>query len=191
MTITAAIITVSCAVLLLAAGYFFRSRRRRQRRQAQKVKPHRQTGKELPATLARRERPSLDSAELVTNVNQRRDLSPLLDRIAANGRFSTMLLSDDDGLPLACTSGSENLDRLAANSIRLVMTADRLSGEENPDTLSMMVRDTSGTTTLYRTFHVRGKKLFLTAVSNDLRLTSAALDPAIIKIEAVLTTIAG
>jgi hypothetical protein len=134
------------------------------------------------------ERPSLELEESGANAVQRRDLTPLMDKIAASGRFTMVFLSDDAGLPLAHTSTYNDLERLVAAPTRLAIVADQISGEEGADPHSIMLRDASGTTMLCRIFRIRGQRLSLTALSNDLRLTSVALDPALLKIEAALAT---
>jgi hypothetical protein len=70
----------------------------------------------------------------------------------------------------------------------LALVADQIGEEQGIAPLSVMVRDASDATTLCRIFRVQGQRLSLTAVSNDSRLTSVALDPALMKIEAALST---
>lgn len=212
MTIIAIITGFGAAVLLLTAGYLFGLRRGAQAREVlrRQVQQQAQTLRQLTdqssrravdqevslrttiqqvlAPLVERERLSLDLAEFSTNAGQRRDLAPLLDKIAAVGTFTTVLLSNEEGLPLASNRTSKNLDRLAAASTRLAVVADQISGEKGLEPLSIMLRDASGATTLCRIFRVQGQRLSLTAVSNDLRLTSVALDPALTKIETALAT---
>lgn len=212
MTIAAIITGFGAAVLLLAAGYLFGLRRGAQarevlrqqlqqqaetlrqltdqssRRAADREVSLRTTIEQVLAPLVERERLSLDLAEFSTKAGQRRDLAPLLDKIAAVGTFTTVVLSNEEGLPLASNRTSRNLDWLAAASTRLAVVADQISGEEGIEPLAVMLRDASGATTLCRIFRVQGQRLSLTAVSNDLRLTSMALDPALTKIETALAT---
>jgi len=212
MTIIAIITGLGAALLLLTAGYLFGVRRgalsrellRQQaqqqaetlkqlseqysRRTADQEGSLRTTIQQVLAPLVERERLSLDLAHFSTRSGQRRDLAPLLDKIAALGHFTTVLLSNEDGLPLAANSASRNLDQLAAASTRLALVADQIGGEQGLAPLSVMVRDASDATTLCRIFRVQGQRLSLTAVSNDSRLTSVALEPALMKIEAALST---
>jgi len=140
------------------------------------------------APLVERERISLDLAQFAGSVGQRRDLVPLLDKVAAVGRFETILLANEEGLPLAANSAAVHLERLAAASTRLALVADQIAGEHGVAPLSVMLRDASDATTLCRLFRVQDQKLTLTAVSSDSRLASVALDPALAKIEMALWT---
>jgi len=209
---TFAILTgLGAAILLVTAGYLLgvrggaqaREHLRRQARQQAAYLQHlneqsslqaadqegslRATIQQVLAPLVERERLSLDLAQFGTGSGQRRDLVPLLDKIAAVGKFTTVLLSNEEGLPLAANRASRNLDRLAAASTRLALVADQIAGEQGVAPLSVMVRDLSDATTLCRIFRVQGQRLSLTALSNDSRLTSVALDPALLKIESALT----
>lgn len=212
MTIIAIITGFGAAILLLTAGYLFGLRKGAQAREDLRQQTQQQaetlrqltdqssrratdqevslrtTIQQVLAPLVERERLSLDMAQVSTNAGQRRDLAPLLDKIATVGTFTTVLLSNEEGLPLASNRTSKNLDRLAAASTRLAVVADQVAGEEGRAPLSIMVRDASGATTLCRIFRVQGQRLALTAVSNDQRLTSVALDPALMKIETALST---
>jgi hypothetical protein len=210
MAIIAILTGLGAAVLLLTAGYLFGVRRGAQARESlrQRIQQDAETLRRLTdqssrraadqelslrttiqqvlAPLVERERISLDLAEFGTKGGQRRDLSPLLDKIAEVGTFTTVLLSNEEGLPLASNRTSKNTDRLAAASTRLAVVADQISGEEGLEPISIMLRDASGATTLCRIFRVQGQRLSLTAVSNDLRLTAMALDPTLIRIETAL-----
>ena len=206
------ILGFATAILLLTAGYLFGARRGklardklRQQAQAQAADLEqlrdrtskssaeedvslRTTIQDVLAPLVERERISLDLAQLASQAGHRRDLVPLLDRIAEVGRFETVLLANEEGLPLAANSGSKHLDRLAAASTRLALVADQITGGYGIAPLSVMLRDASDATTLCRIFRVQDHKLTLTAISNDSRLASVALDPALAKIEVALST---
>ncbi len=212
MTIIAIVTGFGAAILLLTAGYLFGLRKGAQAREILRQQTQRQvetlrqltdqssrraadqevslrtTIQQVLAPLVERERLSLDLAQFSTKAGKRSELAPLLDKIATVGTFTTVLLSNEEGLPLASNRGSKNLDRLAAVSTRLAVVADQIAGEEGLAPLSIMVRDASGATTLCRIFRVQGQRLSLTAVSNDQRLTSVALDPALMKIELALST---
>jgi hypothetical protein len=203
---------LGAALLLLTAGYLFGARkgalaRERLRQQVQVLgadleqlreqssqrtadrdRSLRTTIQHVLAPIVERERISLELAQFRGSDGQRRNLVPLLDKIAAVGRFSTVLLANEEGLPLAANSAAENLDRLAACSTRLALVADQIAGEQGLAPLSVMLRDASDATTLCRIFHVQDQKLTLTAVSSDTRLTSVALDPALAKIDVALWT---
>jgi hypothetical protein len=212
MTIFAIASGLGAAILLLTAGYLFGARmgaeaRERLRQQAllsvadleqlkaqnrqrttEQDRSLRTTIQHVLAPLIERERISLDLAQFAGSVGQRRDLVPLLDKVAAVGRFETILLANEEGLPLAANSAAVHLERLAAASTRLALVADQIAGEHGVAPLSVMLRDASDATTLCRLFRVQDQKLTLTAVSSDSRLASVALDPALAKIEMALWT---
>jgi len=212
MTIFAIASGLGAAILLLTAGYLFGARRgaaarerlrqqalmsvadleqlRAQQRQrsTEQDRTLRTTIQHVLAPLVDRERISLDLSQFAGSVGQRRDLVPLLDKVAAVGRFKTVLLANEEGLPLAANSAALHLEQLAAASTRLALVADQIAGEHGVAPLSVMLRDASDATTLCRVFRVQDQKLTLTAVSSDSRLASVALDPALAKIEMALWT---
>lgn len=214
MTTIAIITGLGASILLLTAGYLFGLRRglkardllRRQiqqlagvvtqlressRRDVDQDGSLRTTIQQVLAPLVERERISLELAQFSASAGQRRDLAPLLDRIAAVGSFKTVLLSNEEGLPLASNRGARNPERLAAIATRLAVVSDQCAGEDALAPLSILLRDASETMTLCRIFRVRGQRLFFVAVSTNPRLSSVALDPALAKIEAALSTPVG
>ena len=212
MTIFAIASGLGAAILLLTAGYLFGARKgaqarehlrqqavvsvadleqlRAQQRQrsTEQDRSLRTTIQHVLAPLVDRERISLDLSQFAGSVGQRRDLVPLLDKVATVGRFKTVLLANEEGLPLAANSAALHLEQLAAASTRLALVADQIAGEHGVAPLSVMLRDASDATTLCRVFRVQDQKLTLTAVSSDSRLASVALDPALAKIEMALWT---
>ncbi len=212
MTMLSIISGLGAAILLLTAGYLFGVRRgalARERLRAQAAvlatdldrmrvrSSERDAGQDLSlrttiqhvlAPLVERERISLDLAQFTGGGARRRDLVPLLDKIAAVGRFSTVLLANEEGLPLAANSAADDIERLAASSTRLAIAAGQIAGEQGVSPRSVMLRDASDATTLCRMFRVQDQQLTLTAVSSDARLTSVALDPALSKIDVALWT---
>ncbi|MGJ4943376.1 hypothetical protein ACQR1W_22555 [Bradyrhizobium sp. HKCCYLS1011] len=212
MTIFAIVSGLGAAILLLSAGYLFGARRgalardllRRQaqlqaasldqlREQSrQKVTEQeaslRTTIQDVLAPLVERERISLDLAQLASEAGERRELVPLLDKIAEVGRFETVLLTNEEGLPLAANSAAHHPERLAAAATRMALAAEKIADAHGVAPLSVMLRDSSDATTLCRIFRVQDQKLMLTALSNDSRLASVALDPAVTKIELSLAT---
>jgi hypothetical protein len=212
MMIFATVTGIGAAILLLTAGYLFGARkgalardllRRQAQLQAVSLDQLRQqsgqkateqetslrtTIQDVLAPLVERERISLDLAQLASRGGQRRELVPLLDKIADVGRFETVLLTNEEGLPLAANLAAGHLERLAAASTRLALVADQIAGERGIAPRSVMLRDASDAITLCRMFRVQDQKLTLTALSNDSRLASTALDPALDKIEIALAT---
>ncbi|WP_035648021.1 hypothetical protein [Bradyrhizobium sp. ORS 285] len=211
MTFYAIVSGVGAAILLLTAGYLFGARQgavardhlRRQVQvqaaslnQLQDQSSHdaseRETSlrsaiQEVLAPLVERERISLDLAQLATRPGRRRELVPLLDRIAEVGRFETVLLTNEEGLPLAANTAGHHTEQLAAAATRLALVAEKIADENHIAPLSVMLRDESETTTLCRIFRVQDQTLTLTALSNDARLASVALDPALAKVQVALT----
>jgi hypothetical protein len=211
MTIYAIVSGLGAAILLLTAGYLFGARQgtlardqlRRQVQlqaasldQLQEQSSHdvieRETSlrsaiQDVLAPLVERERISLDLAQLASRPGRRRELVPLLDRIAEVGRFETVLLTNEEGLPLAANTAGRHTERLAAAATRLSLVAEKVSGEHGVAPLSVMLRDASEATTLCRIFRVQDQTLTLTALSNDPRLASVALDPALAKVQVALT----
>lgn len=203
------LIGLGAGILLLTAGYLFgaskgRAARAQLRAQCagyteeltrlrERVSEQRHEDQDLRAAiekvltpLVQRDQVAFDLSHLESNRGQQRDLTALLDQIAEKGNFSAVLLGDDQGLPLAANSGARELDRLGATSSLMLLLADRLSRDGTPAPLSLMVHDAANSVTLCRLFHVDNQRLSLTAVSVGDQLGPAALDPALVKLNAVL-----
>ncbi len=196
MTGVAIITGLAASILLLAAGYLIglrqgageRDRLRELAARHDGVDPAKEGAlrtaiQEVLAPLVERERVSLDLAR-VPSSERRHGLGPLLDAIASIGGFTAVVLSNDQGLPLAASPAEADQDRLLAAAARLFVVADQIAGMRGP--LSVLIRDANDATTLCRMFRVRDQRLFLTAASNDPRLASSALDPALVRIESAL-----
>jgi predicted regulator of Ras-like GTPase activity (Roadblock/LC7/MglB family) len=217
MILLAAITGVSAAVLLLAAGYLFgvkqgfkareqlhllnfqqadglqklRERLTQQQQSdadIQSLRTELNKVQQALTPLIQRERLGFALANLQTGAGRHRDLMSLIDQIAANGNFSAVLLNDAEGLPLAASSNTKDFDdRLAMISSMVLLLADRISRDNAPNPLAVMVHDESNKLTLCRIFRVGGKRLLLTAVSTDAQLLPTALDPALAKLDTVLS----
>jgi hypothetical protein len=196
MTGVATITGLAASILLLAAGYLIGLRQGAGERDRLRELAGRHDGvdpagegalrtaiQEVLAPLVERERVSLDLAR-VPSSGRRHGLGPLLDAIASIGGFTAVVLSNDQGLPLAASPAEADQDRLLAAAARLFIVADQIAGMRGP--LSVLIRDANDATTLCRMFRVRDQRLFLTAASNDPRLASSALDPALVRIESAL-----
>jgi hypothetical protein len=86
---------------------------KRRLRQAQEIETLRrdaaETGAEREASLRatiEREQLALDLSKLKSGADERRDLTDLLDRIAAAGKITAVVLGDADGLALAASAGA-------------------------------------------------------------------------------------
>lgn len=141
---------------------------------------------QLLAPLVQREQLSIGLSQLNAGSSQHRDLTLLLDQIAEIGNFSTVLLSNEEGLPLAANATALEFERLAAISSLLLLMMDKVAGNGLPPLLSIMLHDESNSTTLCRIFRAHEQRLSLTAVSSGARLTPTALDPALAKVNAAL-----
>ncbi|PWB82676.1 MAG: hypothetical protein C3F11_10705 [Methylocystaceae bacterium] len=137
--------------------------------------------------LVHRERLSLGLSELIADPGQHRDLTLLLDQIAEAGDFSTVLLSNDEGLLLAVNRSAQDIDRLLATCSLLVLVGDRIAGSDGAAPLSILVYDEGNSTTLCRFFRAQDQRLALTAVANGGQLTPTMLDPALAKLGTVLS----
>jgi len=211
MILLPAVIGVGAAVLLLTAGYLFGANRGYQAReqlrrqnleQAEEMGLLRQrlslpeerdedlhtTIKRVLTPLIQRERLSFDLSHLKATSGRRSDLTTLVDQIAEKGNFSAVLLSDEAGWPLASSNNARDLDRLGATTSLLFLLADRIARDKAPAPLSLMVHDEANTVTLCRIFRVGSQRLSLTAVSTGTQLTPMTLDPALAKVEAVLSS---
>ncbi|MBK7235440.1 MAG: hypothetical protein IPI02_07365 [Sterolibacteriaceae bacterium] len=210
MILLSAVIGVGAAVLLLTGGYLFGANRGYQAReqlrrqnveQAEEIGTLRQrvsapddgdenlraTIKNVLAPLMQREQLSFDLSHLTGASGRRSDLTALVDQIAERGNFSAVLLSDEAGWPLGSSSGARDLERLGATASLVFLLADRIGRDSAPAPLSLMVHDEANTVTLCRIFRVAEQRLALTAVSSGAQLTPTALDPALVKIAAVLS----
>lgn len=128
------------------------------------------------APLVKRERLSYDLAHFGNQDGRRADRAPLLDRVAAIGKFKTVLLSNEEGLPLAANADAVDLEETAAIAGRLGLSAAQTAPHGRLP-LAIMLRDSAEATTLCRLFTAQGQALVLTAVSSDSRLNAAVLAP--------------
>ena len=110
--------------------------------------------------LAHREQLAFDLSNLPVPVGQRSELTNLLDRIADAGHFETVVLVNDEGLPLAASTRARDLERLAALSSLLVVFAERLSRNDAPAPLSIVMHDETNTEALCRLFTVGEQRCF-------------------------------
>lgn len=203
------VIGLAAALLLLSAGYLFGAGRGRDARaqlraeaeaageEAARLRDRiaeqgreddglRRAIQKVLSPLVQRERVALGLATLETPGGSQRNLNALLDQIAEKGNFSAVLLSDEQGLPLAASSGARDLERLGATASLMRLMADRTRRDGAPAPRSLMVHDADNTVTLSRLFDANNHRLALTAVSVGDSLSPAALDPALVKLGAAL-----
>lgn len=116
----------------------------------------------------------------------REELPRLLDAIAQAGGLSTLVLSDDSGLPLAASAGAERAEVLAGVWSQLLTLADRVVENGAPAPMGVRVLDVDGRVLAHRIFSAGAQRFLLTAVSRTGGLSPEALEPAVAKLERVL-----
>jgi hypothetical protein len=206
--LSAIVLAVCAGILLLAGGYLLGVRRGLQARDAlreqasqlaEEVARLRQRGERrdddesLRATirgvltpLVQREQLTSDLARLDAGDGTNRDLTALLDQLVSKANFFGALLSDDQGWPMAASTGLRDSDRLGATTSLLRLLADRMARDGGTAPLALMVYDNANMTTLCRLFTVGSQRLSLTVVSAGRVLTPSALDPALSKLNGLL-----
>ncbi|MFN8061555.1 MAG: hypothetical protein U0Q12_20515 [Vicinamibacterales bacterium] len=207
--LTVIVVTIGAVALLLTTGYLLGAQRGRDvrealRRQAavdadelarlrERVAEQRGDEEKLRVAIERvlsplvqREQMAHDLAMLENQSGTQRNLRALLDQIAEKGNLSAVLLSDEQGLPLAASSNARDLERLGATSSLMLLLADRLARDESRTPVSLLVHDADNTMTLCRLFHCGRQRLSLTAVSRGVQLGPTALDPALVALQATL-----
>lgn len=118
--------------------------------------------------------------------SSRGELPDLLRRIAHRGGFTSVILSDEVGLPIATHGGAHVAETLAAVSSLLLKLVDRLATAELPAPIGAVFRDVDNQLLVHRVFSVGGERFVLTAVTRARALNPDVLDPALIRIEALL-----
>ena len=135
--------------------------------------------------LVERERIGRDLAKLEASTSQA-GLAGVLDAIAQNGGFSSVVLSDEAGLPLAASSGTEDVESIAGSSSLVFTLAERAEREGRAPVVAMVVHHGDNQLVLHRIFGPKEARLMLTAVSRGRALGPDALDPALGSIERAL-----
>lgn len=138
------------------------------------------------APLIERERLAGQLARLDVGRGTRGELPRLMDAIASVGGFSSVVLSDEAGLPLAVNQTSTDGDVLAGVWSLLLTVADRIATAGAPVPIALVVHDAANQTILHRLFSSAGSRFLLTAVSRGRSLGPEALDPALAKLERML-----
>jgi hypothetical protein len=146
----------------------------------------RATLQDLLSPLVQRERLSYEMSHLEGGVGQQRNLTAVLDQMADKGNFSSVLLSDAQGWRIAASSNTQDPERLGATASLLLLMADRIARDGSPAPLSLMLYDTANTSTLCRVFFVGNHRMTLTVVASGAELSPAAIDPALVKLNAML-----
>ncbi len=135
--------------------------------------------------LADRARMQAALTDLPDDYRHRGHLSQLLATVADRAALSTVILSDEAGLPLAEASAEASEALAAAASLLLTLT-DRLDSSGQPAAVGAVVRDTEGRLVLHRIFLAGGERYVLTGVSKGTSLSPEALDPVLPQIRQLL-----
>jgi hypothetical protein len=203
------VLGLAAAALLLAAGYFIGIQRHRiardnlrllnrsfardlARYREQPTILQRDDGDLRAAVetvlgpLAERARLDHDLAHLGAAGADSPSLPALLDEIALRGNFSAVMLGDMQGLRIAASTAIFEPERLAATTALLVMAGKRIGRDGQYAPNSLMVHNGDNTTTLCRLFSAGGQPMTLTVVAAGGDLPATAVDPALVRIGAVL-----
>ena len=137
--------------------------------------------------LTQRDQLAYELSTVSTKAGDRSNLVLLLDQIAEKGQFWGVSLHDEQGLLLAASRNSKNPDRQTALSALVLVFSERIA-RDGPAPLSLLVHDEANMATLCRIFKVGEQQLLLSAVATGSQLTPTALDPALAKVDSVLST---
>lgn len=138
------------------------------------------------APLMERERMARELASIELGRGTRGDLPRVMEAIAKIGNFSSVVLSDEVGLPLAVNAASQDGDMIAGLWSMLLSLADRIASAGAAPPMAVVVHDAANQTILHRLFASSGSRFLLTATSRARSLDPAALDPALDKLERLL-----
>ncbi|MCA9550146.1 MAG: hypothetical protein KC933_08930 [Myxococcales bacterium] len=141
--------------------------------------------REVMAPLAEQARVQSALSEMPTMYLHRGHLGHLLREVAARAGLSTMILSDEVGLPLAATSADAS-EALAAAASLLLTLADRLASTGQPAPVGVVTRDVEGHLTLHRIFSLDDERYVLTAVSKGTVLAPDSMDPVLPQLRQLL-----
>jgi hypothetical protein len=136
--------------------------------------------------MVERERLGLELTRLDANLSGRSGLSQLLSTMAKRAGFSTVLVTDNSGLPLAESDGAKDVDVLGASIGLLLNLIDRIACNGAPAPQAVVLRDSDNRIALHRVFKVDGQRYVLTAITSGNFLPPDVLDPALTRIEQVL-----
>lgn len=137
--------------------------------------------------MAERERLGLELTRLDQDLATHAGLPRLLSSIASRAGFSTVLITDDAGLPLAVNEGARDAELLGASASLLLTLVDRVVQHGAPAPLGAVLRDSENKNVLHRIFRVGHERYVLTAVASGGFLPPDVLDPTLVRIERLLT----
>ena len=146
---------------------------------------------DLLGPIVERERLGLELARLDPGLNGRGGLSHLLSNMATRAGFSTVLVTDNNGLPMGQSDGAKRVEMLCATLGMILNMVDRIANSGGSNPLAVVLRDADNQVAIHRLFKVEGQRYVLTAIASGSFLSSDVLDPTLPRIERVLTNRSG
>jgi hypothetical protein len=153
-----------------------------------KVDSLREAIKQIQESMQSSGQSAVDLNGLQSSSTHRRDLAQLMNEIAEKAKFTVVLLSDENGLPLAASRNIADLDRLAAISAFVVNFGDRIRRNDDFMPVSLLFNDSNHNEILCRILKAGNRRLVLTAMNKGIPLTLNALDPALPKVISILSS---
>jgi hypothetical protein len=142
----------------------------------------------LLGPMVERERLGLELTRLDASLKGNVGLSQLLSTMARRAGFSTVLVTDNNGLPMGQNEGAQHVEVLGASLGLLLTMVDRIAANGAPAPLAVVMRDAENHIAVHRMFKVEGQRYVLTAITSGSFLSPDTLDPTLARIERVLTT---
>jgi adenosyl cobinamide kinase/adenosyl cobinamide phosphate guanylyltransferase len=134
-----------------------------------------------------RERLEREMVGLSAGTEHAVSLVEVLDALARIGAFSTVVVSDEVGLPLASNRGGVDPEVHAGIASMLLTVFERAARNDQPRPLGAVFRDEAHRLVIHRVFTVQSARFVLTAVSMGMDVGPEALDPALVSIERMMT----
>lgn len=113
-------------------------------------------------------------------------LTDLLEEIARTAGFKTILLGDENGLPLAASHNHIDRARLATIAAYTILYSERIRDNEVYMPTALLFQDALQHQVLSRIFMVGERRVILTAMVEDKLLSLDALDAGIPRIAQML-----
>ena len=152
-----------------------------------------QRSEKLHADLTRQLRPLLEQGQVTaallsldSTLSASGDLREALTLIADLAGFSTVVLSDNVGLPIASNTDAKDIELHSALSSLFLTLIDRVRGNNLPAPIAAVFRDQANQVVVHRVFSVRSERYVMTAVATGKPLAPDALDPALTPVERII-----
>lgn len=137
--------------------------------------------------MVERERLGFELTRLDGNFSGRTGLSRLLTAIAQRAGFASVLITDNNGLPLAQNDGAPSADMLTASVGLLLGLVERIRSNGAPAPIAVVLRDSDNGVAVHRFFRVDERQYVLTAVASGSFLSPDVLDPTLARIERLMS----